>query len=128
MQLLQANEVDFTIAFRRLGDESDAALRGLFTDLVAYDDWAARRRARLALDGMDGAERRASMNRVNPAVIPRNHRVEAMIEAAVERQDFSLFEEMNEVLATPFEERPEHEAYRAPPPPSEQPYRTFCGT
>ena len=68
------------------------------------------------------------MNRVNPAVIPRNHRVEAMIEAAVERQDFSLFEEMNEVLATPFEERPEHEAYRAPPPPNEQPYRTFCGT
>lgn len=128
MQLLQANGVDFTLAFRRLGDADDVAVRGLFTDLAAYDEWAPKWRARLALDGVDSRERRAAMNRVNPALIPRNHRVEAMIEAAVSRQDFTLFDEMNEALATPFEERAEHEIYRDPPPPGDRVYQTFCGT
>jgi uncharacterized protein YdiU (UPF0061 family) len=68
------------------------------------------------------------MRSVNPAYIPRNHRIEAAIEAAVERSDFARFEELLEVLAKPFEERPEYAAYAEPAPPSDLPYRTFCGT
>ena len=46
------------------------------------------------------------MRAVNPAFIPRNHRVEAVIEAAVNRDDFAPFEELLTVLATPFEDQP----------------------
>jgi len=65
---------------------------------------------------------------VNPAYIPRNHLVEAALEAAVDRQDFGPFEELLEVVARPFEDRPGLERYAAPPEPGERVYQTFCGT
>lgn len=68
------------------------------------------------------------MNRVNPAVIPRNHQVAAMIEAAVEREDFAPFEELLAVLAEPYAERPEFKRYREPPRLHERVLETFCGT
>jgi len=67
------------------------------------------------------------MRSVNPAFIPRNHRVEAMIQAATEG-DFSLFEELMQVLATPYEDKPVHHAYTLPPEPDERVHQTFCGT
>jgi uncharacterized protein YdiU (UPF0061 family) len=68
------------------------------------------------------------MRRVNPAVIPRNHRVEAVISAAVEREDYAPFEEMLEVLSKPYELQPGLEAYERPPRPDERVLQTFCGT
>ena len=58
-----------------------------------------------------------AMRAVNPAYIPRNHRVEAVIEAAVERDDFAPFEELLAVLANPFEDQPGYAAYAQPPEP-----------
>ena len=74
------------------------------------------------------AERRTAMHAANPVYIPRNHRVEAMIQAAVENQDYAPFEEMLRVLMTPYEEQPGAEAYAEGPGESERVYRTFCGT
>jgi uncharacterized protein YdiU (UPF0061 family) len=68
------------------------------------------------------------MRAVNPAFIPRNHVVEAALDAAVWRQDYKPFEEMMEVLALPYEDRPGLERYAAPARPEEQVSRTFCGT
>ena len=68
------------------------------------------------------------MRGVNPAFIPRNHRVEAVIEAAVTKRDFTLFEELLTVLSTPYEDQPAFERYAEPPPPDQGVYRTFCGT
>ena len=68
------------------------------------------------------------MAAVNPAYIPRNHRVEAMIQAAVDREDFGPFEELLTVLARPYEERPAFAAYAKPPTPDERVRWTFCGT
>ena len=68
------------------------------------------------------------MRAVNPAYIPRNHRVEAVIEAAVERDDFAPFEELLMVLSKPYEDQPSFAHYADPPEPSERVYRTFCGT
>jgi uncharacterized protein YdiU (UPF0061 family) len=68
------------------------------------------------------------MLQINPAVIPRNHRVEAAIGEAVERGNFSPFHILREVLERPFEERPEFAAYAEPPSADAPPYRTFCGT
>ena len=68
------------------------------------------------------------MRRVNPAYIPRNHRIEAVIRAAVDRNDFTPFEEILTVLANPFEEQAEFARYAEPPQPHERVLETFCGT
>jgi uncharacterized protein YdiU (UPF0061 family) len=68
------------------------------------------------------------MRAVNPAFIPRNHRIEAVIRAAVDRDDFAPFEELLTVLATPFEDQPDYAAYMQPPEPEQRVLQTFCGT
>ena len=60
--------------------------------------------------------------------IPRNHRVEAVLAAATEQEDFGPFAEMLQVLSRPYEEQPGRESYLAPPLPSERVLQTFCGT
>jgi uncharacterized protein YdiU (UPF0061 family) len=90
--------------------------------------WAARYRARLALEPQDEATRHAAMQAINPLYIPRNYRVEAALSAAIENDDYGPFEELLVVLARPFEERPEFAAYAEPPPEDQRQYRTYCGT
>ena len=63
------------------------------------------------------------MAAANPIYIPRNHRVEAALGAAIERKDYGPFEELLAVLARPFDERPEFAAYAEPP--TEQEQRNF---
>jgi len=130
---MAANKADFTLTFRRLCDaaaspEADGAVRILFENPAAYDEWAVRWRLRLDQAPQDGAQRQAAMRRANPCFIPRNHRVEAVIEAAVTRQDFAPFNELMTVLAAPYEEQPAFATYAAPPLPNQRVYRTFCGT
>ncbi len=130
---LVENRADFTLAFRLLCAASadtggDAAVRELFADGRAYDDWAARWRRRVTEDTMDPGLRRSAMEAVNPAYIPRNHLVEAALDAAVSRQDFAPFGQLLEVLSRPFEERLGYERYAAPPAPEERVQQTFCGT
>jgi uncharacterized protein YdiU (UPF0061 family) len=128
-----ANKVDFTLLFRRLCDaaqsaDADAKIAALFEDPSAFAGFAEKWRARLALEGGDGAMRAQAMRRVNPAFIPRNHRVEAAIEAAVMRDDLSVFEDLVAVLAHPYDDQPEHADYMAPARPEERVTQTFCGT
>ena len=127
------NQADFTLTFRRLSDaaggpEGDEAVRRLFANPSAYDGWAARWRERFRDEPQDGAIRQAAMRAVNPAYIPRNHRVEAVIEAAVERGDFTLFDELLTVLSKPYEDQPAFAHYADPPEPHERVCQTFCGT
>jgi uncharacterized protein YdiU (UPF0061 family) len=68
------------------------------------------------------------MRSVNPKYIARNHRVEQLIAAAVERDDFSPFEALLAVLARPYDEQPEAEEFVNEPRPEEQVLQTFCGT
>ncbi len=68
------------------------------------------------------------MLRANPLFIPRNHLVEAAIEAAVERDDFVPFETLLDVLARPFEAQPGREDHARPPAAHERVTATFCGT
>ena len=77
---------------------------------------------------MEPDARRSAMRAVNPAYIPRNHLVEAALNAAVSREDFAPFEQLLEVLSRPFEERSGYERYAAPPAPEERVQQTFCGT
>jgi uncharacterized protein YdiU (UPF0061 family) len=127
------NQADFTLTFRRLSDaaagpEGDKAVRNLFINPLVYDAWATRWRERLSLELQDDASRQAAMQAVNPAFIPRNHRVEAVIQAAVERNDFAPFEELLIVLSNPYEDQPAFAHYSEPPESHQRVYRTFCGT
>ena len=126
------NAADFTLTFRRLcaaaaGPEGDAAVRALFADGGAYDGWAVRWRARLAAEPAPPTARAAALHRLNPAVIPRNHLVEAALAAALE-DDLRPFEALLDATARPFEERPGFERYALPPEQVDPSYRTFCGT
>jgi uncharacterized protein YdiU (UPF0061 family) len=133
LELMTANRADFTLTFRRLcdtaaGPEGDAGLRALFTDPGAYDSWARRWRQRLEEEPVSRQERALAMRMVNPAYIPRNHVVEAALNAAVERQDFQPFEALLDVISRPYEERPGLEQYAKPARPEECVSQTFCGT
>jgi uncharacterized protein YdiU (UPF0061 family) len=121
-------QADFTRTFRLLDPESDDEVRPLFADPARYDAWAARWRERLAREPRDVATRRAAMRSVNPVYIPRNHRVEAVLSAAIERDDYAPFEEFLQVLARPYEARAGLADYAEPAPPGQGVYRTFCGT
>lgn len=130
---MAVNQVDFTLFFRRLGDaqlegEGDAAVRVLFADPSAYDAWVPQWRARLRDDPQDVSTRGAAMRAVNPAYIPRNHRVEAVIKTAVEQEDFAPFDELVAVLARPFDDQPALSHYGQPPAADERVLQTFCGT
>jgi uncharacterized protein YdiU (UPF0061 family) len=133
LKLMAENAADFTLTFRRLSDAAadpaaDLAVRSLFADPGAYDLWAPRWRWRMGEEGRDPMVIRDAMRAVNPAYIPRNHLVEAALNAAIERDDLSLFEQLLEVLSRPFDERTEFERYGLPPAPEERVLQTFCGT
>jgi uncharacterized protein YdiU (UPF0061 family) len=133
LERMAQNQADFTLTFRRLCDaavspEADAAVRELFTSPAAYDEWAVAWRQRLAQLPGEPEARRTAMQSVNPAFIPRNHRIEEAIEQAVEGGDFSGFETMLTILANPYADQPEYAAYAEPPSPGQGIYRTFCGT
>ncbi len=134
LSVMAEQKADFTLTFRGLGElleeaTADAdAVRSLFDDPVAFDAWYARWRARIAEEGHTPVEIRREMDTVNPAYIPRNHRVEEVIRAAVDRDDLAPFEALLSVLSNPYEAQPGMERYEAPPGPEEIVHATFCGT
>jgi uncharacterized protein YdiU (UPF0061 family) len=126
-------KADMTLVFRRLGDAAadpaaDDEVASLFELPVAFTGWVGKWRDRLAAEGGDADARRAAMQAVNPAFIPRNHLVEQAIEAAVRRDDLAPFETLVAVLSRPFEAQPGREAFMQPPRPEEVVQNTFCGT
>ncbi len=130
---MAANQVDFTLFFRRLSNAitqgaGEESLRSLFADPAACDDVLEKWRARLTKEPSGAVEQRMAMQAANPVYIPRNHRVEAIIKAAVARQDFSPFEEFLTVFSKPFEARKEFAPYEEPPQEQERVRATFCGT
>jgi serine/tyrosine/threonine adenylyltransferase len=132
LQAMHTQKADFTLTFRGLcaaaAGEGDEAVSRLFEDPAAFAPWAAAWRARLARESVDPETRAAAMRRVNPAIIPRNQHVEAMIEAAVARDDFVPFHAFCAALANPYDDSPLHLPYAGLPAPAEMPYRTYCGT
>lgn len=123
-EIMARNKADFTLTFRSL-DKADTRL--LFADPGSFDDWHARWQQRFARES-DAAASRHVMLSTNPKYIPRNHRVEAVIKAAVEASDFRLFEELLTVVGSPFEEQPDMARYSLPPEGHERVLQTFCGT
>ena len=117
---MDENQADFTNTFRAL---PTGKARDQFTDPTAFDLWAEGWMQRLEAE----PEAEKTMRAANPAFIPRNHRVEQMIEAAVAGDD-APFHRMLEVLSRPYEDQPEAEDLARTPLPAEVVPATFCGT
>ncbi|HXH02260.1 MAG TPA: YdiU family protein [Candidatus Competibacteraceae bacterium] len=119
LDLLVRGHLDYSNSFRALCrfrlDGEHRELRDRCLDRGAFDAWAARYRARLLAEGSCDRERRARMERVNPKYILRNYLAQVAIERAKEK-DFAEIERLRALLAEPFAEHPQMEAYAAEPP------------
>jgi uncharacterized protein YdiU (UPF0061 family) len=121
---------DFTLTFRALCNAAndptaDAPARECFIDPTSFDAWALQWRARLGRE--PAADRAAMMRRANPALIPRNHRIEAAIQAAVNDDNLAPFHDLVDALATPYADHPPG-PNTLPPRDDERVEKTFCGT
>ena len=133
LNIMHENESDFTLTFRRLchdalGKKMDRNHINLFKDEEAFNKWSNSWRSRLSRESASPEERVNLMRNVNPAVIPRNHRVEHALNAAVENSDYGPFEKLVDVLSSPYEEIKENDEFMLPPKPGEHVLQTFCGT
>ena len=125
---IEGKKVDYTLAFRCLADAAlgrEEPIRALFADASAYDLWSGHWRARLAREAVAPLARAQTMRRANPAFIPRNHRVEEALSAAVERGDYTPFTTLLNVVSRPFDDQPEFAAFAQPPPEGQERYQTF---
>ncbi|MCL4675976.1 MAG: hypothetical protein KJZ59_08135, partial [Pararhodobacter sp.] len=111
-----------TLAFRALGQAAQGDEGPLVAQLnrdPRLADWLATWRPRLdAVEGMDA---------VNPVYIPRNHRVEAALNAA-QADDMAPFERLLAALSDPFTRRDGFEDLETPAPEGAGEYVTYCGT
>lgn len=126
LSLLAEHKIDFTLFFRKLtqvaNGEDQAILTGMFADTTALDEWLKQWRA-----STNDSPDLAAMQSANPILIPRNHRVEQVIQSAYQG-DYVPFKRLVDALATPYEERPEFADLEKQPEPDELVHRTFCGT
>ncbi|TDV98466.1 uncharacterized protein YdiU (UPF0061 family) [Halomonas alkaliantarctica] len=108
-----------------MSDKHREALLALTTqpnELTAWlDTWQVEQAAN------QDSERLAAMRHANPVIIPRNHRVQEVIDAAYDG-DFVPFHTLLAVVTKPFDESVEARRLAAPATENEQVLRTFCGT
>lgn len=125
LNIMQQHGADYTNTFvsLTLGNTQETMLH----DSSEFQQWLEKWHARLARQSQSKTELQQLMRNNNPAIIPRNHQVEAALEAAQEG-DFSVMHCLIAALAKPYAHVQIQEEYTTPPPPSNRPYRTYCGT
>jgi len=119
---LETEDLDFTQSFRSLAGEPYH-----FKRTPLFDEFYAQWQVRLEKQTLSTEESKALMNQVNPVFIPRNHQIERAIQGGL-TGDFSVFQEMIEVLKNPFTEQPQFAIYQTPPLAEQRIKATFCGT
>lgn len=126
LSIMQKHHADYTNTFRALAFEryEDSVLFGT----EEFAKWNKLWQDRLNRQQEPKEASHQLMRDSNPALIPRNHRVEEALEAAVKHGDYSVMENFLQVLSRPYVDSPEQAKYCTLPDPSARPYRTFCGT
>lgn len=126
LSMMKEHHADYTNTFRALTlekpDETELFGTPEFTEW--YEQW----KTRLGRQTEDSTAIQQLMKKNNPAVIPRNHRVEEALAAAWREGDYTVMERLLTVLSDPYAYSPEQEEYTALPSKSACPYQTFCGT
>ncbi len=126
LKLMQESGADYTNTFRALTFDKPEET-GLF-DTSGFAQWHELWKARLDRQQEPKDSSHQLMRNSNPALIPRNHRVEDALEAAVNHGDYNVMEAFLDVLSNPYAHSPEQAEYSTLPVQSTRPYRTFCGT
>lgn len=126
LDMMQKYEVDYTNTFRALTLGQYEGIELFNTN--TFKDWYMKWQDRLKEQNESEEAIKLRMRQHNPAIIPRNHRVEEALEAAVEQGDLTPMEKLLHTLSDPYAYTKEQEEYAKLPPPSCEPYRTFCGT
>ena len=127
LEVMQDQRIDYTQFFRALTRQAagdSAPLHALFSDGASLTTWLARWEIRVGPSGADAA----AMAARNPAYIPRNHLVEAALNAAAKHGDMAPFHKLLSALTSPYAPRDGFEAYELAAPQDFGPYQTFCGT
>ncbi|PFO08660.1 hypothetical protein COJ85_02835 [Bacillus sp. AFS076308] len=126
LNLMHKYQADYTNTFRSLtfAQYDDNKLFGK----PEFLKWKERWKARLGRQKETEEESIQLMQNSNPSVIPRNHRVEEALEAAVTQGDYSVMNKLLQILSNPYAHNPGQEEYCTLPEPSTRPYQTFCGT
>ena len=125
LSLLHEQKADYTNTFCSLMNE-DVQNDKIFNN-KEFIDWHQKWKECLAKNNNSTEESLKLMRSVNPIVIPRNHKVEEVLEAA-NKDDLNPFHDFLKVLEKPYENQIKNNNYQSPAPPSEKKYQTFCGT
>ncbi len=133
LQAMHDSKVDFTSFFRQLSQIKltqpieTMILRDQFIDREAIDRWFADYLLRLQAEESKDADRKQSMNLVNPKYILRNHLAQVAIDKA-QQHDFSEVTTLLKLLSKPYDEQPEYESYSAPPPADLEKVEVSCSS
>jgi uncharacterized protein YdiU (UPF0061 family) len=131
LEIMEEEKTDFTNSFRLLskaliGDTQ--SIRKLFNNSRRFDGWMMIWQERISQEGVAEEKIATSMNKINPIYIPRNHKVEEVLKAAVNENDMKPFSSLYSILQNPYKEIIGLESFSEPAPESNIPYKTFCGT
>ena len=123
LEWMQRTRADYTNTLRDLDPSCVPANAD-----AHFRDWHAQWVSRLSLQSQTHEEVVQLLRRHNPAIIPRNHKVEEVLEAAVERGDYGPLKRLLAAISNPYDETTANADFRLPPPVGGSEYRTFCGT
>jgi uncharacterized protein YdiU (UPF0061 family) len=126
LSIMQKYSADYTNTFLKLTFDNKADMVMFGTS--EFEKWHELWQARLDRQQESKADSHQLMRRRNPALIPRNHRVEEALEAAVGKGDYSVMQRLIDVISSPYAHTQDQDDYSGLPAPSSSPYRTYCGT
>ena len=133
LELMKENKTDYTLTFRYLSDaiENDIGNSNFEKQFLSQNKiskWLVRWRKRLKIQSASFKKIKMSMQKENPAFIPRNHRIEKAIYEAVDNNDYSYMDHLILLLNKPYQDQPDNSEYMHPPEKPDHNYQTFCGT
>jgi len=126
LKIMETHSADYTNTFRALTFEN-VEETGL-SDKEDFNKWYGQWKERQGRQKESNAESVELMKKNNPAIIPRNHRVEEALEAAVDKGDYHIMEQLLEALSEPYAHSPHQAKYCTVPADLDGTYRTYCGT
>ena len=133
LELMKENKTDYTLTFRYLSDaiENDTGNSNFEKQFLSPNkigEWLTNWRKRLKIQSVSFKKIKMSMQKENPAFIPRNHRIEKAIYEAVDNNDYSYMDHLILLLNKPYQDQPDNGEYMHPPEKPDHNYQTFCGT
>lgn len=126
LELMEKYEVDYTNTFRLL--TLDKVEETELFGKNGFEQWYEKWKTRLENQQVSEEFIKQLMQKSNPVVIPRNHRVEEALDAAVNNEDYSVLNNLLSVISHPYDYKADYMDYTTLPPDTSGPYKTFCGT